>query len=941
MFNLKFRFRRHDLTIVALLCALCLGSRANAQMPNAPMPNAQAPNAQAPTRNGQAPTSPMAGRDMAPVTGAIPIPVSAAELRGAPLFWAENITDANDLPAYKSVGLNTVVVRLNWDPADDPNNLSAVDVAPQRALADAAARAGLKVIYALPPAPKGMEFQIRIAGDSPSYNLLWSAWASSAIASLRDTPNLTGWMLPDDPRALPIWSDEGFRRWIGRNYATIQVLNAQWGTKYRDLSEVSIGDVTALAERNRGAVAPNGSYALGQLGTTDNPVVTNAAFHPAQLALAAYRQEAYRQLLVSWIGVVRGADAKHLLFSGEMPDYAQMLSMPAGVDVMLPTVAPGVAEDDIVTHNPQAIDVARRGGRFAALPVFSVRGNGAVPQEALSELSKRWMQEACARGAVGIAFDSWPDLKNNLDLRQSILEKLRDLNNASNAALWGEAPVATTAVVLAPLADGATVNYGPIELGGKRGLYGWAEDMIEGEPSNLVWGLRWGTAFGGVDYLAPEDLNEAPLDVYNTILAPQMLDCSLENQTALTNYVTGGGVLVADLGLGALQSGGQIGILPPAMSLLFGVPGSYSVRPVSFNLRAGAQHELFPLWNRKIQMSSKVTLTQGDALGGAAFDGPTGFSLVNPAATVIGVGPQIGAEVANGRQALWSAPLTANSAGHGTAIFAPFRMWTHWRPGQTGFDEFHGGLMSRGATLAISGNALGPIYDVTPANANTTEGLTRFPEVINRPLDVTFIDHDAPGQPLQLTSIETTGTGDWLWSGGITQLPNAQGVALMGGRPAPIENASAFESRTRPMGLFAVVAQGEMTNLRMEPISAQNLGGGPLCGQVVSNTRAGAEVFVWPNAVEVLPNETNSVWQPIPTVPAKFRLTIYSSPNGVSWAPGTRVRANISSYSVVQSKKGDKLNTTNSEQFTVVDERGRAVWEIEGNSVRVQIARAA
>ena len=931
MFPFKLRFLRHDLTLMALGCALCACSHAQEQAPNGAATNAQTP-------NNSASTSPLDGRDMAPVVGAVPIPVSAAQLRGAPLFWASDITDVNDLPAYKSLGLNTVVVRLGWE--GEPNNLAALDVAAQRAFAQAAARAGLKIIYALPPAPKGTEFQMRIAGDSPSYNLLWSSWASNAINSLRDTPNLTGWMLPDDPRSLPVWSDEGFRRWIGRNYATINVLNTQWGTGYGDLNDLTIGDVDALAQRNRGAVAAEGANALGQLGTTENPTIRNPAFHPAQLALAAYRWEAYRQLLVSWIGVVRGADAKHLLFSGAMPDYAQMLSMPAGVDVMLPTVAPGIAENDIVTHNPQSIDIARRGGKFAALPVFSVRDDGSVPKEALPELSKRWMQTACARGAVGVAFDSWPALKNDLDLRQSITEKLRSLNNASNAPLWGEAPVATTAVVLAPLADGATVNYGPIELGGKRGLYGWGENLIEGEPSNLVWGLRWGTAFGGVDYLAPEDLNEAPLELYNTILAPQMLDCSLENQTALTNYVTNGGVLVADLGLGALQSGGQVGILPPAMSLLFGVPGSYSVRPVSFNLKAGAQHPLFPLWNRKIQMSSKVTLTQGDALGRAAFAGPVGFSLVNPAATVVGVGPQIGTGVANGRAAMWSAPLTVNEAGRGTAIFAPFRMWTNWRPGHTGFDEFHGGLMSNGATLAINGNALGRIFDVMPSNANTAEGITRFPEIVNRPLDVTFIDHDAPGQPLQLASVETTGTGDWLWSGGITQLPNAQGVALTGGRPAPIENASSFESRTRPMGLFAAVAPGEMTNLRMEPISAQNLNGGPLCGQVMFNTRAGAEVYLWPNASQVQADATNSVWQPIPSIPAKVRLTVCSSPRGVSWAPGTRVRATITSFSVVQSKKGDKLNTNTSEQFAVVDARGRATWELEANSVRVQIAGA-
>ena len=922
MFLSKLFSRRHDLTIVASLCVFALfGVAAHAQ---------------------NAAQGPMAGRDMAPVTGAVPIPVTAAQLRGAPLFWANDITETDDLIAYKSVGFNTVVVRLDWNPNADPNNLAALDVAPQRAFAEAAAKSGLKVIYSLPPTPKGMEFQIRIGGDSPSYNLLWSSWATKAIESLRDTPNLTGWMLPDDPRSLPLFSDEGFQRWIGRNYATLDVLNAQWGTAYRDLGDVTLADVDALAQRNRSALANAGtgtgagSYALAPLGTIDKPTLTNPAWHPAQLALAAYRWEAYRELLVTWIGVVRGADAGHLVFSGAMPDYAQMLSMPAGVDVMMPAVAPGVAEGDIVTHNPQAIDIARRGGKFAALPVFSVEGSGTLPEEALPELSKRWLQEACARGASGVALSSWPDLKKNLDLRQAILEKLRDLNGAPYAALWADPPVATTAVVLAPLADGITVNYGPVALGLQRGLYGWAENMIEGEPSNLVWSLRWGTAFGGVDYLAPEDL-DGSLDFYNTILAPQMLSCSLENQTALTNYVGAGGVLVADLGLGALQSGGQVGVLPPAMSFLFGVPGNYDVRPTSFNLQGGSQHELFPLWNRLMQMRSKVNLTYGAKAIEDAFSGPTGFSRVPPAADIVGVGPQLGTEIA-GAGTLLSAPLTVNSAGRGYAVWAPFRMWSYWRPGHGGFDAFHGGLMARGATLAVSGNALGPLYDIAPDSANAPQGATRFPEIINRSGDVTFIDHDAPGQPVQLSSVETTGVGDWLWSGGLTQLPNAQNVALTGGRPAPIANPSALEGRMRPLSLFASVGQGEMVNLRMEPISAQNLGGGPLCGQVVFNTRAGAEVYVWPNANEVLPNVTNDAWQPIPSLPGKFRLTVYSSPTGVNWAPGTRVRATVTSFTLIKSKKGDRMNNNSSDVFAVVDSLGRASWDIEGATVRVQIA---
>ena len=475
---------------------------------------------------------------MAPIINPVPRAADVRVLNGAPLFWAEGIVSADDLPAYKSIGFNAVVVRLTWEPQNG-GNLAALDLAPQRDFAQSAARAGLKVIYALPAVPQNMEFQVgRIAGDSPSYNLLWKTWVGGAIAALRDTPGLVGWMLPDDPRALPIFDDAGFRRWIGRNYANLNVVNERWNSNFKSLDDITQADANALALRwqMRGQGQNQGEgYALPPLATAPDGLAESGeelAFHPAALALGAYKWEAYRVLLAMWVGEVRGADAGRLVFSGALPDYAQLLSMPAGVDVITPVMAPGVAENDIVTHNPQAIDIARRGGRFAALPIFSARVLKDLPAEAVSDLCKRWMQQACARGAAGAAFDRWDDFKTDLNLRQATLEKLAELNRAPHLALWNDPPVATTAVLLTPLADGATLNFGPRELGLRRGLYGWAQDLVEGEPSNLVWSLRWGTAFGGVDYLAPDDLS-GPLDAYSTILAPQMLSCSLESQDRL------------------------------------------------------------------------------------------------------------------------------------------------------------------------------------------------------------------------------------------------------------------------------------------------------------------------------------------------------------------------------------------------------------------------
>lgn len=871
-------------------------------------------------------------QESGPVTNPVPVAASARVLRGAPLFWADGLDSPDDLAAYKSIGFNTVVVRLNWDTAPG-GNLAALDLAPQRALADAAAKLGLKVIYALPPAPKGEEFSLRIAGDSPSYNALWQTWAGGAIAALRDTPNLVGWMLPDDPRGLPLFDDAGFQRWIGRNYANIEVVNQSWNSSFGTLGDVTLGDAEALA-RNWARRKGEGGDVLPGLGTALGAATPggNLAFHPAALALGAYKWEAYRTLLSMWVGTIRGGDAGRLIFSGQLPDYAQLLSMPAGVDVLTPAIAPGVAENDIATHNPQSIDIARRGGKFAALPVFSAHASDALPAEAVADLCKRWMQEACARGAAGVAFDRWDDFKTNLNLRQATLETLSELQQSPSLALWNEPPVATTAIILTPLADGATLGFGPVAQGQRRGLYGWCQDLVDGEPSNLVWAMRWGTVFGGVDYLSPDDL-DGPLDSYNTILAPQMLSCSLENQTSLINYVGGGGVLVADLGLGALQNGGEVRDLPSGMKILFGVPGNYDVRPDSFNLTGVMPHPLLPGWADMMSKANSVTLTRGDGPGGTAFSGPLGFSIMTPSATVLGIGPQIGTKT-NGGTFVLRAPLTLNESGRGAAIWAPFRLWNFWRPGHTGFNFFHGNLMSRGATLAIRPMTEDTKNDIVPAPANAAEGITRFPEVVNRAGDVSFVNHDAPGQNVQLTSIETVGVGDWLWSNGIAQLSNASGSELTGGRPAPIPNPDPVESRLRPLILFSALAAGEMKTLHMEPVSAQNLGGGSLCAQILSHTKTGLELNVWPDAQGVLPSPTGDEWQTIPGLAGRFRVTVYSSFDGLTLRPGSRVRALMTSYNLTTNKKN---NAKNSQQIVTVDAQGRARFEFEGSACRIQI----
>jgi len=194
------------------------------------------------------------------------------DLAGSRFFWCAGVADTVDLNAYVAAGFDTLVVPLLWRAGDD-GALFDANFTAQRTLAREGAKRGLKIVFALPASPEGL-VQTHISAASPSYSALWTNWTQSAVASLLDTPGLAGWMLPDDSRALVAFDDAGFRRYLTTRFASIDALNARWGTNYADFDSVAISDVEALvgawkrrvSTRNRGALP-----ALGSLGSASDP----------------------------------------------------------------------------------------------------------------------------------------------------------------------------------------------------------------------------------------------------------------------------------------------------------------------------------------------------------------------------------------------------------------------------------------------------------------------------------------------------------------------------------------------------------------------------------------------------------------------------------------------------------------------------------------------
>lgn len=872
---------------------------------------------------------------------------SAAQNIPAPLFWADGITRADELDAYAATGLNTIVVRLFWQPSPD-GSLNPDDLEPQRQFALSAAKRGLKIIYSLPAAPAGMDSGFRISASSRAYSEVWTTWISSAMDRLKDTPNLIGWALPDDPRDLPFTDEVGWQRWLRGNFASPAFLNSRWKSAFATFDDATLQAVEAMIGDYRGAPLPYEEGSNQMLAARAQRAAQKGdpswLFHPASLALAHYKWDAYRALLASWAEVVQSNDNAHPIFSGRLPDYAQLLSLPPSISVSVPDLEPGVAEGDAVTHNPQAIAMARRGGRFKAVPTLLTHGSDAVPGELVPALMPRWIQAAQINGAGGVCFASWADIIGSPALRTAITRTIA----APRGDDWNRVPISTAAVVISPLADGLTLQAGLSLPSRRRGLYGFGEEMVPGEPSYLAFALRWGTAFGSVDFLSVEDLapDGSTLSHYSTVMLPCALSLSSEQTGALSNYVRGGGVLVADMGAGALEAGSNVAALPAGLAALFGVAPAMVARHTSFNLQLTTPSPLLPTWSNLGHGRGGAQLTHGSNDRGAAFAGLTGYPIALSNKTqMVALGDLWLQQLPPNRNGVavprrLPSGLLANTQD-GTAFYAPWLLWSAWWPGALGFDAFHGDLLARNAALAAAGapslvpqpfGAQAPqwapvvnyadglaIFNPSPQlappslEASTQSSALALPGAVlpgrsapnpygtqprarpKPPPEAPSENADGAGEALApgtlSASVQTAGVGDFLWSDALALFDPSAPFSVVGGRAAPIAEPDEWEERAQAVSLQVLVAPGQAARARLLPIRAQNLSGGTLMAHGTRYDEGGIKVTLWPNANANSVSVRGSEYSILLGEAAPLRLTFY--PGRYSIAPRSRHRVTL------------------------------------------------
>jgi hypothetical protein len=275
-----------------------------------------------------------------------------------------------------------------------------------------------------------------------------------------------------------------------------------------------------------------------------------------------------------------------------------------------------------------------------------------------------WMVEAALHGAAGITIWPWSFLgvDNRPGDRSTSAQRIETCRGAietlRRSGIFEMAPRNSIAVIYEPYAEG---------WGAMSEVYGLMRYPDE-EPITLMHQLRYGTRYGQVDYLTGQDLANADLDGYGSILAQFTPELSPNDLGRLAAYVARGGALFADVGFDCMRAGKSVTGMSEEARRLFGIR---SLQPSA----AGP--------GRWVATGAHSKLLGGLASGTDATERLFQYALdVQPA----------GAEAAlkgPGGQGLYVHPV-----GRGYAIYCSALAWSRWTVADPLFRKVHNALFA-------------------------------------------------------------------------------------------------------------------------------------------------------------------------------------------------------------------------------------------------------
>lgn len=600
-----------------------------------------------------------------------PIICSASPPVKGPFYFCYGMDQPDNISMLKELGLNTLYLRVK---PQDSADLQALRLHIQKAQ-----QQGLHVIVELPTC---LTAAYRVSADDEHYTKSVQELLTHIIQNLKQEPGLTAWATGSWLERYLNFSDADFRRFLQRRYGSLEQLCESWGTQIPTWMTVTMAQARELESQ-----AP---YQIGR----------------AAIDWADYRAEAYKRVMQHWLAVIRQNDATRPVFTGRVTLYRSLVSIPEGYDVVCVSMPPDILENDWLAHNPQALDIARRGGRFRVLPVFRIPDN-ASPAYAAGSLYD-WAQHAALHGAMGFGLEDWEALQPFYALESRLPERSQRLMNAIRKATQGSydfQPQATIGVIYSPYASGFEVTRQPV--------YGYLLDYLPGEPSLLVWALRLGTRFGLVDYLSLEDLQRASLEQYGCLLAPACLNLSVVTAGLLEEYVRQGGALLADLGLGAYQTRSWTQ-LPPVLQEAFGILELSHLQQRAGELTAAIGLPALSPWPRGAKANglfqpqsggpAPATERRSYPVSGWLAEG----LLMDDAAPVASISVRFDEE----KKPRFSG-LVGREYGAGLAIFAMHPLWQYWPLTDPLCQILHERLMARRAAYELRQDGLlqsGPFF---------------------------------------------------------------------------------------------------------------------------------------------------------------------------------------------------------------------------------------
>ena len=569
------------------------------------------------------------------------------------------LQDPADLPLISEFGLNTLYLEL--EPQD------AIALQPKRELIRAAHSAGLRVIVALPTL---LTPAFRVSPDEERYVSSVRETIASIVSQLKDEPGVSAWATASALERRLDFSDEDFRAYLQRGYPSLDDLNAQWGSHLRIWSMVTRA---AAREGDEGLPCKVG---------------------PASVDVANYQAEAYRRVMALWLQAIRECDHARPVLTGRVTLYRSLLSIPEGYDTICVSMPPDVLEPDLQAHNPQALDIARHGGKFRALPVLRMPSN-ASPIYASGGV-REWAQQAALHGAVGYGLEDWQLLSYVYAIEQRRSPRSQFLLNALRDAAkidFDLKPEPTTAIIYSPYASGFEVTQQPV--------YGYLAGYLPGEPSGLIYALRLGTAYGVVDVLSVADLRDVELSRYGCVLAPACLDLPAPQAGQLEDYVRLGGAFVADLGLGMVQTRSWTQ-LTDALRQALGLVAVGELKERLGDLTAAEGLPALAPWPRGLRANGVFSPRQSETAPANERRSYSVSGWVGEAQLVEDAGPVATMSVRfdKDKHPLF-AGLVGQQHGSGIALYATHPLWQYWPLADPLSEVLHGRLMARRASYQL------------------------------------------------------------------------------------------------------------------------------------------------------------------------------------------------------------------------------------------------